>query len=79
MVQLADLQDDAERALVYLERASAIGAVDETLYRRRMQVQADLGQVHALRACYDELLDRLRQLDAEPERRTTGLFRSFTG
>jgi two-component SAPR family response regulator len=76
MVQLADLQDDAERALVHLERASRIGTVDESLYRRRMQLHADLGQVHAVRCCYDELLDRLRQLDAKPERRTTDLFRS---
>jgi two-component SAPR family response regulator len=79
MVQLADLQNDAEHALVYLERASAIGTVDETLYRRRMQLHADLGQPHAVRYCYNDLLDRLRQLDAEPERRTTTLFRSFTG
>ncbi|MEO3827352.1 bacterial transcriptional activator domain-containing protein [Actinomadura sp. B10D3] len=79
MVQMAALQDDAERALLYLERASVIGAVDEYLYRRRMQLHADLGQVHAVRCCYDELIERLRQLDAEPERRTKNLLRSLVG
>jgi two-component SAPR family response regulator len=79
LVQLAELQDDPEAALVYLERASAIDTLDEYLYRRRMELHAGVAQVHAIRCCYDELRAHLRELDLDPDPRTTALVRRLAG
>jgi DNA-binding SARP family transcriptional activator len=79
IVRLAELQDDPERTLVHLERACQIDTLDEYLYRRRMQIHADLGQVHAVRCCYQEVRDHLALLDLKPEAHTVGLYRRLAG
>ncbi|WP_344211248.1 bacterial transcriptional activator domain-containing protein [Nonomuraea bangladeshensis] len=79
LAQLADLEEQPEAEIVYLERATELDGVAEHLYRRRMEVYARLGRFQAIHYCYDEIRERLRARGRKPSSQTERLYRGVTG
>ncbi|WP_336213606.1 BTAD domain-containing putative transcriptional regulator [Nonomuraea sp. LPB2021202275-12-8] len=75
LAQLADLENQPELEIGYLERATELDGVAEHLYRRRMEVYARLGRPQALHYCYDELREQLRARGRKPSSKTEQLYR----
>ncbi|MEV4808042.1 bacterial transcriptional activator domain-containing protein [Nonomuraea sp. NPDC049421] len=78
LAQLADLEEQPEAEVAYLERATELDGVAEHLYRRRMEVYARLSRLQAIHYCYDEVLERLRTRARRPSPQTEQLYRRLT-
>ncbi|SDL63752.1 AfsR/SARP family transcriptional regulator [Nonomuraea jiangxiensis] len=78
LAQLADLEEQPEIEIGYLERATELDGVAEHLYRRRMEVYSGLGRFQAIHYCYDELHERLRARGRKPSSQTGQLYRRVT-
>jgi len=72
---LADMLSptDPQRAAALLASAIAADPGNESLYRRRMRILAQLGQLDAVRATLRDLSHVLADLDAKPEPETLQL------
>jgi DNA-binding SARP family transcriptional activator len=68
---------DPEAALAALERALAIDAFNETLYRRVMRLQARLGRPEAVTGTLTLLRRQLTQIDQHPDKTTLSLAASL--
>lgn len=79
LAQLADLEEQPEAEIGYLERATELDGLAEHLYRRRMEVYAGLGRLQAVHYCYDELRERLSIRGRRPSAQTDQLYRRVTG
>lgn len=79
LAELADLEEQPEAEIGYLERATGLDGVAEHLYRRRMDVYARLGRPQAVHYCYDELCEQLRIRGRKPSSQTEQLYRRITG
>ncbi|MFF0771861.1 BTAD domain-containing putative transcriptional regulator [Nonomuraea wenchangensis] len=79
LAQLADLEEQPEAEIGYLERATELDGAAEHLYRRRMEVYAGLGRLQAIHYCYDELRERLCARGRKPSSQTEQLYRGVTG
>ncbi|MCP2335233.1 BTAD domain-containing putative transcriptional regulator [Actinomadura rupiterrae] len=75
LARLADLHrpDDPEHALTLLQQALHHDPYAEELYRRTMQLQADLGHPDAALHTYRTLETHLLDLDTEPDNTTHAL------
>lgn len=78
LAQLADLEEQPELEIGYLERATELDGVAEYLYRRRMEVYARLGRPQAVHYCFDELHEQLRARGRKPSSQTEQLYRGIT-
>ncbi|MCK2214032.1 bacterial transcriptional activator domain-containing protein [Actinomadura sp. ATCC 31491] len=78
LAQLADLEEQPEAEVSYLERATELDGVAEHLYRRRMEVYARLGRLQAVHYCYDELREHLRNRGRKPSPQTEQLYRRIS-
>ncbi|NRQ30648.1 hypothetical protein HII36_02170 [Nonomuraea sp. NN258] len=79
LAQLADLEEQPEHEIDYLERATDLDGVAEHLFRRRMEVYARLGRPQAVHYCYDELTEQLRARGRKPSPQTERLYCGITG
>jgi DNA-binding SARP family transcriptional activator len=70
---------DPQRAAALLAAAIAADPANESLYRRRMRILAQLGQADAIRATFRELSHVLANLDATPEPETLQLAHHLLG
>ncbi|MCP2338916.1 BTAD domain-containing putative transcriptional regulator [Actinomadura rupiterrae] len=79
LARLADLHrpDDPEHALTLLQQALRHDPYAEELYRRTMQLQADLGHPDAALHTYRTLETHLLDLDTEPDNTTHTLLNTI--
>ncbi|WP_185844753.1 bacterial transcriptional activator domain-containing protein [Nonomuraea sp. WAC 01424] len=78
LAQLADLEEQPEVEIGYLERATELDGTAEHLYRRRMEVYARVGRPQAIHYCYDELREQLRARGRKPSSQTEQLYSRVT-
>lgn len=74
LVRLADLHHDRpQQAIADLDRAIALDPYAEEIYRRLIRLHAATGRPDAGRRAYQQLRDRLADLDVEPDAETQEL------
>ncbi len=74
LAELARLEEQPEREVGYLERATELDGAAEHLYQRRMEVYARLGRPQAVHYCYDELREHLRARGRKPSSKTQQIY-----
>lgn len=80
LLQLSDLESDADRVTAVLDRARRLDPANEQLACRTMRHFSDLGRNDAVYATYHDLCQVLEELDGlKPSARTTELYGRLTG
>ncbi|MCP2342012.1 AfsR/SARP family transcriptional regulator [Actinomadura rupiterrae] len=67
LAQLAAFEPSPELALRHLERACEIDPTLQHIYRRRMEINAELGRYEEVQLCFDQLTEELEVLGLTPD------------
>lgn len=75
--ELADLEQDPAGAALHLEHANDLDPTDQSIVRRLIRLYAEQQRQTAVRQCYEQLQERLRERGARPDAQTTRLCESL--
>jgi len=79
LAQLAGLENDPERKVAYLERATMLDRAAEPLFRERLRIYASLGRLQAVHYCFEDLRESLKRRGSKPSAATEQLYQAVTG